>query len=154
MRLFTFLKIGHNRNSGCGSKVKPFMEHPTGEHSNALQAIKSAIKRLYKLKNWDKWIIFSAQGQGSSPESYHIENVHMLGHTFDIGDREIDLDAILRFAGLNNEILSISVTNGKISIAKATPDQLAVFLDALFQKGLGIRPFEDDNDYAVGAEWL
>jgi hypothetical protein len=154
MNLFIFLQSSHGRNLTSRSEKRPFMEHPTGEYNNALEAIASAIKRLYKLKKWDKWITFSAQGKGSSPESYHVESVHMLGHTFDVGDHKIDLNAILQFAGLNDDNLLVTIENGKISFLKATPDQLAKFLDSLFRKGLDICPFDDADDYAVGAEWL
>ena len=43
--------------------------------------------------------------------------------------------------------------DGKVTLPDATPDQLARFLDALFQKLFNIKPFEDAGDYAVDAEW-
>jgi hypothetical protein len=40
------------------------------------------------------------------------------------------------------------------SMAAATPEQAARVLDALFRHHFGIRPFPDEQDYAIGAEWL
>ena len=40
-----------------------------------------------------------------------------------------------------------------VRVAGASPEQFAALLDALFRSQLGVRPFEDEEDYAVGAEW-
>jgi hypothetical protein len=40
------------------------------------------------------------------------------------------------------------------SMAGATPEEAARFLDTLFRYHFGIRPFPEEQDYAIGAEWL
>lgn len=40
------------------------------------------------------------------------------------------------------------------SIAAATPEEAARLLDAIFRHHFQIRPFPEEQDYAVGAEWL
>jgi hypothetical protein len=39
-------------------------------------------------------------------------------------------------------------------MAGATPEEAARFLDTLFRYHFGIRPFPEEQDYAIGAEWL
>ena len=78
----------------------------------------------------------------------------VLRDTIDLGDQQIDVDAALRFAGLGSTELRVEVQNdGKLRIANAEPEKFARFIDALFRCQLGVRPFEVENDYAVGAEW-
>lgn len=131
----------------------PFMEHPTGEFPNAVAAMTSAIERLRSLDTWGQWITFSAQGAGTRPESYHIVDIRMLGDVIDLGNNPIDVrvlkDTELEVSGLNIELRH----DGTIRIPNADPFQLASVLDRLFCSQLGIRPFEGESDYAVGAEW-
>ncbi|MCI0340284.1 MAG: hypothetical protein L0216_03905 [Planctomycetales bacterium] len=131
----------------------PFLEHPTGEHSTALDAIVSAMERLAALPCWDRWITFSGQGAGARADAIHIVDVRVLHETLDVGAHSFDLPAVLRAAGLDALRPKIPVREGRIELRGATPQQVGVFVDALFRVGLGIRPFPGEEDYAVGAEW-
>lgn len=132
----------------------PFMEHPSGEFDSALAAITVAMERLRAMGPTDKWITFSGQGEGHRPDAYHIEDVPFRGTTFDLHGQAVDLDSVMRAAGLNMaKVGADRDSEGKISLPKATPTELARFLDALFRVHLGIKPFDGENDYAVGAEW-
>ena len=141
-------KNSHSRDDA------PFMEHPTGQFDNALQAICSAMKRLDRMDMGDRWIEFCAQGQGAAPELTQCESIQFNNRTFSLSDQNVDLKPILDSAGLTQKIGSVQTSHdGKITLPDATPEQLAVFLDTLFRKHFGIKPFEDEGDYAVGAEW-
>jgi hypothetical protein len=132
----------------------PFMEHPTGEFETALQAIRSAMQRLDQTDMGDRWIDFDAQGQGATPELTQIESVPFNGRTFDLSGQTVNFQPILDSTGLAHARVKVETSpDGKITLSDATPEQLARFLDALFQKHFGIKPFEDEGDYAVGAEW-
>lgn len=129
------------------------MEHPSGELHSALEAITSAMQRLDELGMDDRWIIFSGQGQGNKPDSHHIEEVAFSGRTFDLKTEIVDVPGVLQFAGLDDRIKVITTADGKITLPDATPQQLALFLDAILRKHFGIRAFDGEGDYAVGAEW-
>lgn len=131
----------------------PFMEHPTGEFEDAITAIESAMNRLLKLKNNDKWIIFCGQGKGSRQDSYQIANVPFLNGTFDLKNEKIKIDEILDMTGIAKNELTINEENGQISLHKSTPKKLAILLNAIFTKHFGIIPHDGETDYAVGAEW-
>jgi hypothetical protein len=130
----------------------PFMEHPTGDFDSALDAMEDAVKRLRKLSNWDRWITFSAQGEGDTPESYEFADVRMLRDRLDAGDRPLDVALVVQAAHAGSASL---VAEGKhYSVAAASPREVAQILDAIFRHHFGLRPFADeDDDYAVGAEW-
>lgn len=132
---------------------KPFMEHPSGDHACAKDAIVAALERLGRLKGESRWITFSGQGQGARPDAYHIEDVKVLGRTIDVGAASIDVDVVLQAAGLTRAQVGLTTDGGRISLPRASCRQMGEFLDALFRVGLGVRPFDDDEDYAVGAEW-
>jgi len=132
----------------------PFMEHPTGEFDTALQAIRTAMQRLDQMDMGDRWIDFCGQGQGATQELTQIESVPFNGRTFDLSGQTVDLPLILDSSGLSHAgVKVVTSPDGKITVPDATPEQLARFLDALFQKHFGIKPFEDEGDYSVGAEW-
>ncbi len=132
----------------------PFMEHPTGEFATAREAICSAMHRLDQMGMEGRWITFSGQGRGFRPDAYQIEDVLFSGRTFDLGAESIDLESILHSAGLSDAgVAAETSSDGKVTLASATPEQLASFLDTLFKKHFGIGPFEGKDDYAVGAEW-
>jgi ankyrin repeat protein len=132
----------------------PFMEHPSGEYETSLEAITSAMERLFKLEKWDRWITFGGQGQGSREDSYYCVDVQMLNHTFRIGAEEVNVEEIIDFADLDKNLkVEYDKKKGEITLPEATPNQQARFLDALFRKHFGIKPFDDEDDYAVGAEW-
>ncbi len=132
----------------------PFMEHPTAEFDTTLQALGSAMQRLDRMDAGGRWIDFCGQGQGATPELTHIESVPFCGRTFDLEGQTVDLQPILDSAGLTHAEVKVETSpDGKITLPDASPEQLAEFLDALFQKHFGIKPFEGEDDYAVGAEW-
>ena len=133
---------------------EPFMEHPAGEFPNAVSAMENAIARLRALDSWDRWIAFCGQGQGSRPDSYHVAEVLLRGDEIRIDEPHVDLSAVFKAGGLEeNEIDVQSDGAGMIRIGRATDEQLARFLDGLFRGKLGIREFDDEGDYSVGAEW-
>lgn len=130
------------------------MEHPTGEFDTSLQAIASAMQRLDKIDMNDRWITFSGQGQGSSTDSYQIEYVKFKNKTFDLTEQAVDLQAIMASIGFDHENIKVEISSeGKITLPDFNPEQLAQLLDAIFQQRFAIKPFEGEQDYAVGAEW-
>lgn len=133
---------------------RPFLEHPSGEFVTALLAIRSAMERLEREGMGGRWIIFSAQGQGGDIDSCRMSDVPFSGCAFDLSGQTLELEAVLESAGLGDAGLAIDCEpNGKVSLPGATPEQLARFLDALFRTHFGIRPFDGEEDYGVGAEW-
>ena len=130
----------------------PFMEHPTGDFDTAVEAMADAVARLRKLRKWEKWISFSAQGQGNDPDNASFAEIRMLGDTFDVGDRPLDVTLIIQKARTSPS--SLVADGSHYSVAGATPREVAQIFDVIFRHYLGLRPFADeDDDYAVGAEW-
>jgi len=130
----------------------PFMEHPTGEHTTALEAMDATISRLRALPEWNRWITFCAQGQGSSPDSIHCAEIRLLSDVLETGV-PLNIAQVTAQAGVHRHSLT-EAGNTRYSLAGATPREAAQILDAVFRHQFGIRPFPDeDDDYAVGAEW-
>lgn len=135
-----------------GTTSGPFMEHPNGDFKSAVDGMEDAVRRLRDLKNWEQWITFSAQGEGSEPESYEFAEVRMLRDKIDVGEKSLDVPQIVQVATVNASSLVAEGTH--YSVATASPKEVARILDAIFRHHFGLRPFADeDNDYAVGAEW-
>jgi len=131
---------------------EPFMEHPTGKYATAIDAMEEAISRLRALPEWNQWITFCAQGEGSSPESVHFAEIRLLSEILEAGG-PVDVASITAQARVNRRALT-EAGRTRYSIAAATPREAAQILDALFRHQLGIHPFPgENNDYAVGAEW-
>jgi hypothetical protein len=130
----------------------PFMEHPTGDFDSAVAAMEDAVTRLRKLRKWERWITFSAQGEGHSPDSYEFAEVRMLGDKLDVGDKALDVARMVQAARTSPSSL---VADGTYySLGAASPREVAQIFDAIFRHHFGLRPFADeDDDYAVGAEW-
>jgi hypothetical protein len=125
------------------------MEHPSGEFADAVSAIESAIERLRALDAWDRWIGFSGQGQGG-----HSADLLVRGDEIQIGQASVDLERVFEVGGLDpGEIDVIVEEPGTLKVRGASATQFAKFLDGLFRGHLGVRDYEDDGDYAVGAEW-
>ena len=133
----------------------PFMEHPSDKDETAVDAMADAVDRLRRLQSWDRWITFSAQGQGGRVDSYHFAELKLLGDRIDAGEFVLDADKALRAAALDNEGVEVSRSQeGHIVLRKFSPRQVAVFMDALFRGQLGIRSHDGEgDDYAVGADW-
>lgn len=129
------------------------MEHPTGRFPTALAAMTDTVERLRALGERTRWITFSAQGQGAGREAYHFADLRLLGDEIDLLGHEVDLEAVLRLAGLEGAGLQIERGAGGLRVNNGTPAQMARLLDALYRGALGVRPFDGDDDYAVGAEW-
>ena len=134
------------------SEPEPFMEHPNGDFDTAVDDMADAVRRLRELRVWDKWITFSAQGEGGGPDSYEFADIRMLGDKIDVGEKPMDVPRMIQAAGAGAGAL---VKDGaQYSVAGASPKEAAQILDAIFRHHFGIRPFADEgNDYAVGAEW-
>jgi hypothetical protein len=130
---------------------EPFLEHPTGEHETAIDAMADVISRLRGLPDEKRWLTLCAQGEGSSPDSVHAEEIRLRRDRLEI-DGGVDIAKILEQAKAPPHAL---VADQQLySIAGATPKEAALILDAVFREHLGIRPFADEGDYAMGAEWL
>jgi hypothetical protein len=135
-----------------GAKQGPFMEHPSGEFDSAVAAMEDAVRRLRELRSWERWITFGAQGEGNGPDSCEFAEVRMLRDKLDVGDRPLDVPRILEAA--HARAASLVADGTHYSVAAASPREVAQILDAIFRHHFSIRPFPDeDNDYAVGAEW-
>lgn len=129
-----------------------FMEHPTGEYANAVDAMEAAIVRLRALTEWNGWITFCAQGEGSSSENVHFAEVRLLSDILETGV-PVNIAQISAYAKVPRRALT-EAGKTRYSIASATPREAAQILDALFRHQFGIRPFSDEgDDYPVGAEW-
>jgi len=113
--------------------------------------MEAAISGLGALPEWNRWITFCAQGEASEPDTYHFAEVRLLGEILDTAI-QVDIPRITSAAKVPNRVLT-RVEGGHYSIAGATPREAAQVLDALFRHALGIRPFHDEDDYAVGVEW-
>ena len=132
----------------------PFLEHPTGAFDSALQAITDAMERLESMEVGDRWITFSGQGQGHTSDAYNVEDVPFRRGTFDLKGQTLDLVSLCELASLDRSKIAIHTdTEDRITLENATPDELARFLDAVFRGHFGIKPFDGEDDYAVGAEW-
>jgi hypothetical protein len=130
---------------------KPFMEHPSGEFKSAVDAMASAITRLRALPRWDEWITFCAQGMGHREDSDHMADIRLRRDELAL-EEPIDLAAVIQHAGVPQS--SLTNAGGNYSIAAASPADAARVMDAIFRHCLGIRPHADEeDDYAVGAEW-
>jgi hypothetical protein len=146
-----------NRNKDSQAKMKtedrPFMEHPSGDFKTAVEAMANAIERLRALPEWNNWITFSAQGMGNSTNSYHFAEIRMRQNEIKLKTQiDIDIELATKRAGVPQSYLS---KKGDVYlITKSTPIQAARLLDDIFRQYLGIHSFPDEeNDYAVGAEW-
>ena len=128
------------------------MEHPSGEFDNAAMAMADAVKRLRRLKVWDRWITFCAQGQGYRLDSYRCADVRMLCDKLDVGTRPLDVPGIIQAAAVGTSALL--PVGQYYSVAAASAEETARLLDAIPRHHFGTRPFADGgDDYAVGAEW-
>ena len=131
---------------------RPFMEYPSDDYDSSLQAMTSAFERLKSGGYTDRWITFSGQGKGHDEDSDQVEEVNVRGNTLDLRGQTLDLPALLQFAKMQGQIVDVD-SEGMVTLPNATPEQMARFLDAVFQKHFGIHPHDDEDDYAVGAEW-
>jgi hypothetical protein len=132
---------------------EPFMEYPSDDYASSLAAMTSAFARLKKGGYGDRWLTFSGQGKGHDEDSYQIEDVNVRGNTLDLRGQTLDVPALLQFAKLQGQVQANVDPQGMVTLNGATPEQMARFLDAVFQKHFGIQPHDDETDYAVGAEW-
>jgi hypothetical protein len=76
----------------------------------------------------------------------------MLRDKLDVGEKPLDVPRIIQAA--NTGPATLAPDGSQYSVAAASPREVAQILDAIFRHHFGLRPFADeDNDYAVGAEW-
>ena len=76
----------------------------------------------------------------------------MLRDKLDVGEKSLDIPAIVQAAGTGAS--SLIADGAQYSITAASPREVAQILDAIIRHHFGLRPFPDEgNDYAVGAEW-
>ncbi len=136
-------------SDSCSHEDEPFMEHPTGEFDTALQAIHSAMQRLSQIDMGDRWITFCGQCQGATPELIKDVSIPFCGCTFDLSEISINVEQLLDSAGVAFE----KNPNNFISLPHASSEELAKLLDAVLQQALAFKPNDDEEDYAVGAEW-
>lgn len=130
---------------------EPFLEHPSGEHETAVDAIEHTIRELRALPESTPWLTLCAQGAGASDDRMHSAEVRLWKDKIDPGG-SLNVAEIANVAGVSSECI---VADGTLySIAAATPEEASKVLDAIFRRHFGIRPFPEEQDYAVGAEWL
>ena len=128
------------------------MEHPTGAFESAVAAMEDAVGRLRALRSWERWITFSAQGEGAVPDSHEFAEVRMLRDKLDVGERPLDVPRIVQVA--RTGAAALVADGAHYSVAAASPREVAQILDAIFRNHFGLRPFADEgDDYAIGAEW-
>jgi hypothetical protein len=141
------------------SPDEPFMEHPTGDFPDAVSAMENAITRLRALDSWERWIAFRGQGQGSAEvrvrgDEIRGAEVRVRGDEIRVDEPQVDVATVLKIGELEGDDIDIDFDGvGTFKVLRATPAQLAKFLDGLFRGPLGVRKFDDYGDYAVGAEW-
>lgn len=112
----------------------------------------ATISRLRALPEWNRWITFCAQGQGSSPDSIHRAEIRLVSDVLEVGI-PLNIAQVTAQAGVHCHLL-MEAGSTRYSLAGATPREAVQILDALFRYQFGIRPFpNEDNDYAVSAEW-
>src|SRR5215471_12587846 len=105
----------------------PFMEHPTGDFESAVAAMEDAVRRLRELPNWEQWITFSAQGEGSGPDSYEFAEIRMLRDKLDVGEKPLEIPRVIEFARTGASLL---VADGaQYSVVAASPREVAQILD-------------------------
>ncbi|MDB5174626.1 MAG: hypothetical protein JWN51_3399 [Phycisphaerales bacterium] len=131
----------------------PFMEYPSDDYDSSLQAMTSALERLKTGGYGDRWITFSAQGKGHDEDSDQSKDVQVRDNTLDLRGQKLDVPALLQFGKLQGRVQVQVDSEGMVTLPGTTPEQMARFLDAVFQKHFGILPHDDEDDYAVGAEW-
>jgi hypothetical protein len=148
--MFDFLKKLFKKKEPA---PEPFMEHPIGDFGSAVDAMEDAVTRLRQLSNWDRWITFSAQGQGGRVDSYEFFDVRMLGDKIDVGDEPLEIARIVQAARTSES--SLAAAGAHYSVAAASPQEVAHILDAIFRHHFGLRLHDDRTreDYPVGAEW-
>lgn len=128
------------------------MEHPTGDFESVLEAMEVAVRRLRGIRSWEQWITFTAQGEGHRPDSYEFAEIRMLRDRIDVGEKPLDVARITQAA--RTDASSLLADGAQYSIAAASPRDVAHILDSIFRHHFGLKPFKDeDDDYAVGAEW-
>jgi hypothetical protein len=130
---------------------QPFLEHPTGAHETAVDAIEDTIRRFRALPESTRWLTLCAQGAGASDDTIHTAEVRIWKDKLDTGGF-LNVLEITSVADVSGDLI---VPDGAFySIATATPEEAARLLDAIFRSHFKIRPFPGEQDYAVGAEWL
>lgn len=140
-------------NPSASDGDEPFMEYPSDDYASSLEAMTSALERLSMSDNGERWITFCAQGKGHDEDSYESADVRVRNNMIDLRGQKLDLPALLQFAKLDGEVEVQIDPAGMVTLPGATPQQMSRFLNAVFQKHFGIRPQDDEEDYAVGAEW-
>jgi hypothetical protein len=131
----------------------PFMEFPSDDYRSSIAAMTAAFARLKAGGYGDRWITFSAQGKGHDEDSYQFEDVLVRGNTLDLRGETLNIADLLQFAGLQGQAHVEPDPEGMLTLSGATPEQMARLLDAVFRKHYDIHPHDDEDDYAVGAEW-
>ena len=144
---------GPGNDSSASDDSEPFMEYPSDDYDSSLQAMTSALERLKTGDYGGRWITFSAQGKGHDQDSYQSEDVRVRDNTLDLRGQKLDVPALLQFGQLQGRVQVQVDSEGLVTLPGATPQHVARFLDAVFRKHFGIHPHDDEDDYAIGAEW-
>jgi hypothetical protein len=133
-------------------RERPFLAHPDEGDKDARTAIARLFHKLDDAYPMQRTLILSAQGQGARLESYHVVNVEYRDKCFDLGKNRLSL------AAFNEELVRNGtphltsqvhlVENNILESASLSATELAGIAAAL-----GIKPFDDDNDFPFVAEW-
>jgi hypothetical protein len=126
---------------------KPFFEHPA-RFPTILAALEDAIVRLRHVRPVP-WLTISAQGRGGAGATASV-SVRWRADSIQV-ERPIDAARVRARAGVRDAAL---VTHeGGFFVGAATPAEAARLLDAMFHE-LGVRPHADEDEYALGGEFL
>lgn len=130
---------------------RPFVEYPDGRLGSAMDALVEGI-RLYRTKGRDRRAVISWQGQGSRLDSYHIVDARLEGDYLGFDESELDLERICVEEGLGYASLR-GRTPSELNVGSIPDVELAAFLQRVFTKHMGVRPFQDTGEYCVGFEY-
>jgi hypothetical protein len=121
---------------------QPFLEYP-GRLPTVHAALKDAVLRLRGLKPVT-WLTIAAQGRdGDASIRWRADVIE--------ADRPLDAVRVRARSAVPDSAL-VPLDRG-FSVAAATPGQAAQILEAVFHE-LGVRPHDDERDYAIGGEFL
>ncbi len=158
----TILSIvfAHATNAGtsCPTKqnvnIDPIAEHPSGEFDSSLEAMSTAFSRILSCNEPERWVVLSGQGQGWRPDSYLIADVEYRNGEFVFPEPIPKIASYADEVGLDGSLLEISSDLTRLKVTNVSPKQLARLLDTIFREHFKVRPHDNEDDYAFGAEWL
>lgn len=130
----------------------PHFEHPTGEHPTAVAAMAAALEQRAEWIRAAGRVTLTAQGPGPVLDTYRFASVVLEADGVDLKCHGVDLDAVLRTAGLTGEPLLLTLDGTRLAVPRVPAARLARLLDGYFRHERGILDLPGEADYAVGIE--